>query len=274
MPSRNPEGRKGGEGGRHPLRDPWNSWYGSAHWRARRAAQLASEPLCRFCKANDRITAAAVVDHIVPHKGDWHSFAFGEVQSLCKACHDGEKSAIDRRGYSVRVDVNTGWPFDPNHPANGGGIRTWGYSIPDDLRPSSVPVVLVCGPPASGKTTYVAKRAQPGDVVIDLDDILESLGAQRWTNDKAALSRAIAIRNDRLRSLATTAGGTAYLIAGAPSQSEREAWRRALGNVTVVILRTAASTCIARIAADPNRNHAAEKLKQAVANWWNAFGCR
>ncbi len=211
------------------------------------------------------------MDHIVPHKGDWHSFAFGEVQSLCKACHDGEKSAIDRRGYGVRVDVNTGWPFDPNHPANGGVIRTWGYSIPDNLRPSSVPVVLVCGPPASGKTTYVAKRAQPGDVVIDLDDILESLGAQRWTNDKAALSRAIAIRDDTLRSLATSTGGTAYLIAGAPRRSERDAWRRALGNVTVVILRTAATTCIARITADPNRSHAAEKLKQAVANWWKAF---
>ena len=32
-------------------------------------------------------------------------------------------------------------------------------------------VTLVCGPPCSGKTTFVRQRAQPGDLVLDADVI-------------------------------------------------------------------------------------------------------
>ena len=36
-------------------------------------------------------------------------------------------------------------------------------------------LTVVTGPPCSGKTTYVAQRAKPGDVIIDLDQIAHAL---------------------------------------------------------------------------------------------------
>jgi hypothetical protein len=35
-------------------------WYGLAAWKRRAAAQLQSEPLCRFCHERGRVTAATV----------------------------------------------------------------------------------------------------------------------------------------------------------------------------------------------------------------------
>ncbi len=58
-------------------------------WRRARAAYLRSNPLCRACEARDRVTAATVVDHIVPHRGDQELFWNEENwQPLCKPDHD------------------------------------------------------------------------------------------------------------------------------------------------------------------------------------------
>lgn len=60
------------------------NWYADRTWRARRAAHLAKEPLCRYCKASGVIREADVADHVEPHKGDRMKFFRGELQSLCQ----------------------------------------------------------------------------------------------------------------------------------------------------------------------------------------------
>ena len=60
-------------------------WYGLAAWKRRAAAQLQSEPLCRFCHERGRVTAATVADHIEPHRGNWNEFALGKLQSLVQS---------------------------------------------------------------------------------------------------------------------------------------------------------------------------------------------
>lgn len=55
------------------------------HWRTVvRPAQLAREPLCRFCKARGRVVAAAEVDHI---DGDSRNNDPANLRSLCRPCH-------------------------------------------------------------------------------------------------------------------------------------------------------------------------------------------
>ncbi|MGH0001317.1 hypothetical protein ACQU0X_14665 [Pseudovibrio ascidiaceicola] len=58
-----------------------------------------------------------VCDHVQPHRGDEYLFYFGDVQTLCPDHHDIVKQREEQRGYSSQVD-ESGWPVDPNHPAN------------------------------------------------------------------------------------------------------------------------------------------------------------
>lgn len=74
----------------------WKHLYGRA-WQRLRAAHLAAHPLCVECLADNRVTPASVVDHIVPHKGDAALFNDPRnLQSLCKPHHDKDKQAIER----------------------------------------------------------------------------------------------------------------------------------------------------------------------------------
>ena len=53
-------------------------------WREARLAYLRRHPLCAECQRQGRITAARVVDHVTPHRGDPALF-WDETnwQSLC-----------------------------------------------------------------------------------------------------------------------------------------------------------------------------------------------
>ena len=95
----------------------WKGWYSRRRWRKLRAAQLAADPLCCMCLALDRVTAATVADHVVPHRGDEELFWNGELQSLCKHHHDSAKAREEFAGYSGVTDED-GYPLDPKHPQN------------------------------------------------------------------------------------------------------------------------------------------------------------
>ena len=75
-------------------------------------------PLCADCLKRGITTAARVVDHIIPHKGN-HALLMDEtnLQSLCKTCHDSAKQAEERNGY-VKGAGRDGMPVDMNHHWN------------------------------------------------------------------------------------------------------------------------------------------------------------
>lgn len=89
---------------------PWRRWYWTARWRQIAKRQLATEPLCRMCAQRGYVTEAAVCDHVTPHRGDADLFWGGEMQSLCKACHDGAKQAIEKGRKPVQIGVD-GYPL-------------------------------------------------------------------------------------------------------------------------------------------------------------------
>ena len=96
--------------------------YNTARWSRLRTYQLAHQPLCQICQGAGRVTAATVVDHIAPHKGDRNLFFdAANLQSLCDEtpwrCHSSVKQAEERLGFSRAVGRD-GWPLDPRHPAN------------------------------------------------------------------------------------------------------------------------------------------------------------
>jgi hypothetical protein len=111
---------------------------------------------------------------------------------------------------------------------------------PSWLRPSKIPLTIVCGPPCSGKTTYVNKNKSKGDIVIDLDAICMALkpGVRQWSEARAddkLFMRAMRIRNLMLGKLANTNEGQAWFIVGAPTIAERAWWSSKLCGAVVLL---------------------------------------
>ena len=58
-------------------------------WHKARTEYLRTHPLCVLCQKEGHITAASVVDHIIPHHGDQELFwNQSNWESLCKHHHD------------------------------------------------------------------------------------------------------------------------------------------------------------------------------------------
>lgn len=82
----------------------YHGWYILPIWTERlRPAQLLREPFCRECARQyppsdpRHRTPATVVDHIIPHCGEWDVFIDpDDLQSLCKRHHD-IKTAQEQR---------------------------------------------------------------------------------------------------------------------------------------------------------------------------------
>lgn len=96
---------------RSPEAKAWQWLYNTSRWRKLRLLHLASEPLCRMCKQEGRLTPATVVDHIKAHKGDETLFwDQSQWQSLCKPCHDSHAQSRDKSGVERPVIGLDGWP--------------------------------------------------------------------------------------------------------------------------------------------------------------------
>lgn len=167
-------------------------------WQQARQIVLLEEPLCRFCAEEGRTTAAEEVDHI---DGNSHNNGRDNLRPLCRLCHL-QRTARDQAF----------------------GKFQW---RPEWLKPSLVPLTIVCGPPASGKTTYVASNAGANDLVIDLDVIasrlsgqpMHSWDVQRW------LGPAMRQRNEMLGDLARqSVWPEAWLILSEARAKHREWW--------------------------------------------------
>lgn len=77
----------------------------------RRIAQLTAHPLCAHCLQRGYVKEAKVVHHTKPHRGNWDLFCAGELESLCKSCHDAHTSSVERAGLPIKPRIGLdGWP--------------------------------------------------------------------------------------------------------------------------------------------------------------------
>ena len=249
----------------------YRQWYGTMRWKRRRRGQIRAQPFCEMCLEQGIYTAATVADHVEPHGGDPQAFWHGDLQSLCKLHHDRDKKLIEA-GLALGGVDDDGWPSDPRHVANGGtgtlSREAEARRFPTDLKPSAIPLTIVCGRPGSGKSTYVADHAGPGDLIIDLDAILADLsGLPVHHPSQRHLPAALEERNRQLRALHTLTGPpSAWFVVTAGDPHERRKWAQRLGGEMVVI-DTPLAECIRRIRADPGRQGRAARMIEAAKNW-------
>jgi 5-methylcytosine-specific restriction enzyme A len=91
------EGRAATEARRNA--QSWRGWYKTARWQKLRLAVLVRDLwTCRRCGLVASGKGQAIADHVRPHRGDpvlfWDA---GNLQCLCKPCHDGAKAREEAR---------------------------------------------------------------------------------------------------------------------------------------------------------------------------------
>lgn len=219
-------------------------------WQKARVGYLTHHPLCFLCEQQNIKVLATVVDHINPHKGDMTLFwDKNNWQPLCKPCHDRKTVKQDER---------------------------WGASLQllKDLKPSKIPLTIVCGPPGSGKTTYVSKYASPYDLIIDVDSIKAKLSGLAWYQaDIEWLKPALAYRNKLLASLGdyNSSYQAAWFITTSPKREERDYLAQTLQPVSVILLNPGYLTCIERVKADTRRSSQYPYWDMIIRRWFEQY---
>ncbi len=65
-------------------------------WRRLRTWFLNAHPLCAECQRQGKLIPAALVDHIIPHRGDSALlYDPANLQSLCTTCHNRKTATED-----------------------------------------------------------------------------------------------------------------------------------------------------------------------------------
>lgn len=248
----------------------WQHLYNSTRWRKLRLIHLGADPLCRMCADEGRIKAATVVDHIRAHKGDLSLFwDMGNWQSLCAPHHNAHAQSRDRTGTERQIIGLDGWPVErPRTNLTEAAHPSW-------LGPLAVPITIVCGPAASGKSTYVARHKGPRDIVLDLDVIaVARFGKPVAMLDIDQRLASLTDRNQRLASLsAPEAVGQhdmAWLIVSEPTAAKRQWWHDRLKPASIIVIETPLDECIARYKSDTAQRRPAD-TPNIIARWWRDY---
>lgn len=219
-------------------------------WRAQVVARAGNR--CEAIEDGERCRKAhpayrMYADHIIELRDGGHPFDLRNGQCLCAVHH--EKKTFKAR--QLRT-------------------RSWSgsYTRPCLPRPGCR-VMLVCGPPAAGKSTYVRDNAKPDDIIIDLDMIARGYGFGR-NRPESVTNTLLQQRNDRLADLAREpAERTAWVIVGAPTAKLRGWWCNALGvqQGDMVLLVPPMAELQRRVMADPERRRICDLQLQWVDQW-------
>ncbi|WP_052684692.1 hypothetical protein [Lentzea aerocolonigenes] len=126
-------------------------------------------------------------------------------------------------------------------------------------------VVIVTGPPCAGKSTFVAARAAPGDLVLDFDRLAVELGSPHPYDHPPAIRTAA--RTEIERRLSAAESGRVWVIRSAPHLNDRAALATRLGASRVVVLAVPAEIAKHRAHADARPAWTAH----AIDRWWSAY---
>lgn len=212
-------------------------FYNSVFWRNLSKVQRTRYPYCQW-KYEDgtecRSTHRLCADHIIPRDqgGKDH---LSNLQSLCGTHHN------------IKTGQETGSFLG---------------------RPL---VTIVCGPPGSGKTSYVLARAKPLDLILDLDRILSALSLCQSHVKPLYLMQAGWQARDAIYAQLEKSKNVprAWIIEGAPTP-ERRMMLRDRFNAEVIVLLPTQEQCLARIAKAENRDQSAP-WADYVTQWFASY---
>lgn len=129
-------------------------------------------------------------------------------------------------------------------------------------------VVLVCGPPCSGKSTLVARVRAAGDVVADFDEVARGLGSSgKWMHSHAIGDAAERAMEHLVDDVAGMESGRAWVIRCAPEAETREALATRLRANQVIVLLPPLGVLMNRARQRP----LAVETRRAVLRWMDRY---
>lgn len=132
--------------------------------------------------------------------------------------------------------------------------------------PLRAEVHQVIGPPCSGKTTYVAERAKPGDLIVDWDALMAAISGSAGHSRHPALIGYVAEARDAI---------IARLRQRRAGQEPQSAWiiSSQVANIglpaVIHTMEAAMDECLRRLHADPDGRDTVES-ERAIRRWHNA----
>ena len=139
--------------------------------------------------------------------------------------------------------------------------------IHNKLGYSNREVYVVYGSPLSGKSSYVESVLEPGDLVIDIDNIWQCVSGQsRYIKPNRLKSVVFSVRDNLLESVKYRRGkwNTAYVIGGYPFEAERNRLLDTLG-AKPIFIDTDESTCLERL---QNSDRDITEWTKYISDWW------
>lgn len=132
-------------------------------------------------------------------------------------------------------------------------------------------IYLVYGAPLSGKSTFVKDNAVKGDLILDIDNIWQSIsGQERYIKPYQLKQYIFKIRDTILEGIRYRLGTwtTAYIIGGYPFKTERDRLIKEL-NAKEIFINCTKEECLQRLKADKQRNY--DEWEQYINKWFDEY---
>lgn len=134
-------------------------------------------------------------------------------------------------------------------------------------------VYLITGAPCSGKTSYVKERIGAADIVVDIDDIWETLSKQPRYVKPNGIKPIVFKMRDELEDLVRLRLGTwhnAFVIRSLPLAMDRQRMAERLG-AEVITMDCTKEECIQRLLADPQGRSIADYTRY-IEEYYKKYG--
>lgn len=131
-------------------------------------------------------------------------------------------------------------------------------------------VYLIYGAPLSGKTSYVKSVMQYGDIVLDQDNIYQSISGQpRYIRPDEITPIVFDIRKTIEEAIIMRAGtwGNAYVIGSYPSALERRRIASKLG-AEEIFIECSKEECLKRLEQDASREEVKGLWEKYINDWF------
>lgn len=131
-------------------------------------------------------------------------------------------------------------------------------------------VYIVYGPPLSGKAAYVKRRAWPGDIIVDMDNLYQAIsGLPRYNKPDPLLYNVLAIQDVLLEQIRTRFGrwDNAWVIGGYADKYKRNMLADSLG-AELIYLGATREDCLSRLKLDQHRG---DEWRAYIDKWFDRY---